>query len=46
MNRFIRHDWSSPLKDVDPSFIELNGRGGLGWSAGISGHSIECRRLG
>ncbi len=35
--------WDSPVKDViNPSFIELNGRGGLGWLEGFNELVARC----
>jgi len=33
----VRMGWDSPVKEVvNPAFIELNGRGGLGWLEGFN----------
>jgi hypothetical protein len=39
----VRMGWDSPVKDVvNPSFIELNGRGGLGWLEGFNELVARC----
>lgn len=38
-----RMGWDSPVKDVvNPAFIELNGRGGLGWLEGFNELVARC----
>jgi len=39
----VRMGWDSPVKDiVNPAFIELNGRGGLGWLEGFNELVTRC----
>ena len=39
----VRMGWDSPVKDVvNPAFIELNGRGGLGWLEGFNELVARC----
>ncbi|EJM20951.1 hypothetical protein PMI21_00882 [Pseudomonas sp. GM18] len=39
----VRMGWDSPVKEVvNPSFIELNGRGGLGWLEGFNELVTRC----
>lgn len=39
----VRMGWDSPVKDVvNPAFIELNGRGGLGWLEGFNELVVRC----
>ncbi|MDF2395226.1 DUF4432 family protein [Pseudomonas sp. 3MA1] len=39
----VRLGWDSPVKEVvNPAFIELNGRGGLGWLEGFNELVTRC----
>jgi len=39
----VRMGWDSPVKEVvNPAFIELNGRGGLGWLEGFNELVTRC----
>jgi len=39
----VRLGWDSPVKEVvNPAFIELNGRGGLGWLEGFNELVARC----
>lgn len=39
----VRLGWNSPVKEVvNPAFIELNGRGGLGWLEGFNELVARC----
>ncbi|UUQ65038.1 aldose 1-epimerase family protein [Pseudomonas fuscovaginae UPB0736] len=39
----VRMGWDSPVKEVvNPAFIELNGRGGLGWLEGFNELVARC----
>ena len=39
----VRIGWNSPVSEVvNPAFIELNGRGGLGWLEGFNEMVVRC----
>ena len=39
----VRIGWKSPVSEVvNPAFIELNGRGGLGWLEGFNEMVVRC----
>jgi len=39
----VRLGWDSPVSEVvNPAFIELNGRGGLGWLEGFNEMVVRC----
>jgi Domain of unknown function (DUF4432) len=39
----VRIGWESPVSEVvNPAFIELNGRGGLGWLEGFNEMVVRC----
>ena len=39
----VRLGWKSPVSEVvNPAFIELNGRGGLGWLEGFNEMVVRC----
>ena len=39
----VRLGWDSPVSElVNPAFIDLNGRGGLGWLEGFSEMVVRC----
>ena len=39
----VRIGWNSPVSEVvNPAFIELNGRGGLGWLEGFNEMVTRC----